>query len=393
MKVNFKLTSKHITCKGPDRQSVPLATQLLSHTVATSLRRYQSNDPNAQKLADLIDLINNWMDVMNSRNLNEPLPLKKPIGEDFLVQFNVLDEMARRISAIKCVDRNTLMPFQKGIIISISSTKELFKDMTENFGIEFMMTKKLNQDALENFFSQLRTRGGLDDHPTPLQALYRIRMIILGKNPGIIQKNVNTVLDGLEEEFVMKTVFQKCEIEIPEINKPAAPEDLVYDSDSSSIASSVHSFHFKSETEHDGFLYLMGWIARKFRDQFPYLGDYTKNLTRNTDSMIHDLSYGGLTDPSSKWVEQAKLLERGFQKCHKNGKFRYNRNIVGRLSNLLSNKYPDIPKEIIKAFVKIRTIIRMRALNLQIKEAKSRKRKFIQDKNEKSTKKMKKIVN
>jgi hypothetical protein len=43
-----------------------------------------------------------------------------------------------------------------------------------------VLTHKVNQDSLDNFFSQLRTCGGLDDHPTTLNALYRIRLIILG---------------------------------------------------------------------------------------------------------------------------------------------------------------------------------------------------------------------
>jgi len=40
----------------------------------------------------------------------------------------------------------------------------------------------VNQDSLESFFSLIRSRGGLNDHPTTLNALYRIRIIVLGKN-------------------------------------------------------------------------------------------------------------------------------------------------------------------------------------------------------------------
>jgi hypothetical protein len=50
----------------------------------------------------------------------------------------------------------------------------------ELYGAEFLLTTKVNQDALENLFSQIRTCGGLDDHPTPLNALFRLRIIMLG---------------------------------------------------------------------------------------------------------------------------------------------------------------------------------------------------------------------
>lgn len=76
--------------------------------------------------------------------------------------------------------------------------------MKSQYGVTFMLTKKLNQDALESFFGQIRTRGGLDDHPTPLSAIYRIRMIILGKSPGVVQSNLNC-LPPIDEEFVLKS--------------------------------------------------------------------------------------------------------------------------------------------------------------------------------------------
>lgn len=52
-----------------------------------------------------------------------------------------------------------------------------------------MLTHRLNKDALDNLFSQIRTRGGLNDHPTPLNALFRIRMTILGKNQCDLKNN------------------------------------------------------------------------------------------------------------------------------------------------------------------------------------------------------------
>lgn len=59
-------------------------------------------------------------------------------------------------------------------------------------GLIYFLTSKINQDALENLFSQLRSRGGSNDHPTLSFALYRLRMIILGKYPGVVSTSSNT---------------------------------------------------------------------------------------------------------------------------------------------------------------------------------------------------------
>jgi hypothetical protein len=45
-------------------------------------------------------------------------------------------------------------------------------NVQELYGAEFLLTTKVNQEALENLFSQIRTCGGLDDHTTPLNALF-----------------------------------------------------------------------------------------------------------------------------------------------------------------------------------------------------------------------------
>ena len=50
--------------------------------------------------------------------------------------------------------------FQKGILVSIKATLELYSELkSEN--ICFLLTSRVNQDALENFFSQVRYMGAV----------------------------------------------------------------------------------------------------------------------------------------------------------------------------------------------------------------------------------------
>lgn len=156
LSVNFRLTSQHIECKGSDRQNVPLATQLLSHTTAVALRQYQSENPVALRLSKFISVVNDWFDVMNSRNLYETQNSKKPFGLNLDHQNKILDEMFSMVETMRCAHSPDMLPFQEGILVSIKSTQLLYRDMVETYGVTFLLTKKINQDALENFFGQVQ---------------------------------------------------------------------------------------------------------------------------------------------------------------------------------------------------------------------------------------------
>ncbi|KAG5874240.1 hypothetical protein JTB14_030468 [Gonioctena quinquepunctata] len=147
----FKLSEKHLS-KRTEKQNVTLASQLLSHSTATAIKRYNTEESN--NLEYFIQFVNDWFDTMNLRNLKESQDFKKP--------YQAHKE-------------------QKAILLSIRSLKELSEEMEKRNGINFILTSKLNRNAVENLFGQLRSRGGLDYHPTPMNLLYRLRMVVLGK--------------------------------------------------------------------------------------------------------------------------------------------------------------------------------------------------------------------
>lgn len=293
------------------------------------------------------------------------------------------NEMFTMVSGMRCAHNPDRLPFQEGILISILSTKALYNDMISCYdNISFLLTKKLNQDALENFFGQIRTRGGLDDHPSPLSAIYRIRMIILGKSPGVVQSNSN-YLPPLDEEFVAPKVYKSCEMKLTVEGLKIPPTiGTVVSSDGSSLSSADSDFQFKSVTEKDGHIYLSGWICRKFRTKYPFLGNYTYQRKESPDlidynfcenNIVQTLSHGGLMEPSKEWLRQSLKLEQHFLKCHKDGTFRYKENVSRRLTKYGVLKYPEFPKEIMLTYFKQRSIIRMRTLNTQMLEEKNKK--------------------
>lgn len=104
----FKLTMKHITVTGSERQNVRMAAQILSHTTAVNLRRHFGQYEEALLLAEIIEKINAWFDVMNSYQIYNTVPSKKCYGTDIQLQNGILDDMAEFISNMRTLNRHSL---------------------------------------------------------------------------------------------------------------------------------------------------------------------------------------------------------------------------------------------------------------------------------------------
>lgn len=92
--------------------------------------------------------------------------------------------------------------------MSITSTKGLRTEMEQKFGNKYLLTHRNNQDCLENFYSQVRYRNGPSDHPSPVECLYNIKQIILGKNPGLAKHLKTNTIEREVEEYASATLFK-----------------------------------------------------------------------------------------------------------------------------------------------------------------------------------------
>ena len=60
----------------------------------------------------------------------------------------------RNTSFLNSKGRLVKQPFQTGIIVSIQSVRHLYHELRAE-GISYLLTSKVNQDALENIFSSI----------------------------------------------------------------------------------------------------------------------------------------------------------------------------------------------------------------------------------------------
>ena len=159
----FKLTEKHFQCIGSERQRVKIAAQVFSKSTAEALREADAEEHG--KYADFLELWNDFFDVANAtREVHPDNPLKSGYGgPNVVAQKEILDqtfEHALKLRGITKAGRTKkgLIPFQKGIMMVCRAIPMIWQQLQERYpdDIAFMLTARLNQDIIENFFSCIR---------------------------------------------------------------------------------------------------------------------------------------------------------------------------------------------------------------------------------------------
>ncbi len=168
--------------KGTERQRVKFAVQLLSGTVAKALTFLGNHgdikSKNWSPTADFIQLINDWFDIFNL-SIKIDSAGKRHAFQKYDKQLETISKITKTIKCLRVSGK--FLRFQKGILISCQSLETLYSSLHERFGMSYIMTRRLNQDILEHFFSVIRQMGRCHDHPTSLSFHHRLKVYIMGK--------------------------------------------------------------------------------------------------------------------------------------------------------------------------------------------------------------------
>ncbi|CAD7077544.1 unnamed protein product [Hermetia illucens] len=198
--------------------------------------------------------------------------------------------MTQTMRKLRVRGKTTLLPFQKGIIQTNNALVQLFDQLQQNCGTKYILTHRLNQDVLENFFSIIRSKGGLHDHPDQLEFKYRLRLHIMGHNEGAVSTATNTDVDDtpdLDPIFTGKVLHSLTQ-PVP-INEDIQEKEL-------------------SDFEYDGLENLAGFICHKMKSLHSDIGvnlDENQNLAR-----VDHFSEGGLTKPTDAFMNTVQKLEQ-----------------------------------------------------------------------------------
>lgn len=62
----------------------------------------------------------------------------------------------------------------------------------ELYDVQFIMTRRLNQDGLEHFFGIIRQMNGCYDHPDAVNFKYRFKKYLLGRQVVLLSNKTNS---------------------------------------------------------------------------------------------------------------------------------------------------------------------------------------------------------
>lgn len=155
---------------------VKLATQVFSYSVFVGMSfyiRFGCLPAEAAETAQFIQTIDQLFDILNSSQTFSPKKYNAAFsGQTFQLQF--LTECLTLFNNLEVRDRNNVnitkkIKFINSFKISINSVIHLFNFLRDTAGFKYLLTRRLNQDCLENHFGKIRSENGNCINPTPIQ--------------------------------------------------------------------------------------------------------------------------------------------------------------------------------------------------------------------------------
>jgi uncharacterized protein YukE len=386
VKLCYKLDPSFLTLKGNERQRVAPAKAVFSRTTAKAIEILTGN----KRVASFVELIDSFTDIMNSKSPYPPSshPMRAPFGpeENYEIQKKILEEVKLEMTGLRVKGKKSMLPFQKGFIISIISLFGLFDDLTK-VGLRYIMTCRLTQDVLESFFSQIRGAGVFADHPTASEVISRIRKIMLSNKMPKPSPKVNVEAEGnsrfdvyLTAELIDSAFTQEELNESPVSTNNTMEDDAAHLTDYDEPSNNLDEAEVeKSWAEKEALAYVAGYVAYKVRKVDPSLGKMSRDTAKedlSNETWIKSLSHGKLTVPSEEWKSVITKFENVFLEYHGEGTaFSKKPNVIKNLKLILSERFPTVCPQAIHVYSRIRTFIRLRAINRNIEDKRGQLKK------------------
>lgn len=161
LKVAYKISQYHLDLQGTERQKVLPAMQLLSANTAAALRwcGQKSFLENVEwvETARMIQLLNDWFDIFNSKLMYGKHSGKNAYSKNLEEQNAILHKVTSFTYKLRVGSHKSLI-FQKGFIMCNNSLEQLLPYLSKMYStdnIEYVITNRLNQNLLENFFYKI----------------------------------------------------------------------------------------------------------------------------------------------------------------------------------------------------------------------------------------------
>ena len=225
-----KLTEKHIHPNNFSKMKVKYASQVLSHTVAASICTYvrlRGLPETAMHTANVLLMFDSLFDCFNSSSLHSTKKYKCALSENsqhlgffeeafcYIKALQVFEGDKNVTSRVKCLN---------GWLVTINATRLLWEQLKAQHGFKFLLTRRLNSDALENFFGAIRKQGGNSDNPTPVQFSRAFRKLFCS---SFLSSSTGNCAEDFDEVLATVGTPSSTPVLIPTAPKPQPAGRLI----------------------------------------------------------------------------------------------------------------------------------------------------------------------
>ena len=321
-----KLKKKHLKVNSFGKMRVYLAAQVLSHSVAKAIGTLCSlgiYPPEHMATSNFVEMFDCLFNVFNGTLISSSAKYRHPITLDsshhqFLdTALNWLENLRYALKPSKLMHAKNL-PCMSGWIHNIIALKQFLPTILGvEPGVEYIVTNRLNQDAIENLFSVIRGKGSHHDNPDPQQFRYRLRQVMVDKilipsKVSNCQDDVDSFLVNLTQDRA-STIGTQQHLTMPHATEPLQMMNLL----KSCAASDL--IHLENAVA-----YVSGWILKKVYplvcneclvklEFYPQKGQATPlQLTLIEMKQYEDCIHGGLKRPSFHLFKTVKSFEQDF---------------------------------------------------------------------------------
>lgn len=367
---------------------VNLAAQVLSRTVAAGIFTHSSLgllSPEAVHTADFIYKIDQLFDLFNSATKEHYKEFKGAL-KNSTGHLHFIDEMIKYIQSWQIYTTpNTRVYCISGWISNLYSLKMLWNDIKSS-NVLYLLTRRLNQDCLENLFATVRNRFGNSDHPSPTNFRLALKSIVSNsllqppptancRNELIPFLREINITEGCDTDSITdKDIFRDLSVEdeddpTPLIEYNSAEENaLTY-----VIGYACHKY-LKKHTD-------CSWCKKVLCEEENAFDDYSKIFSHFKAEEKHDSLFGRLIMPKSEVLNTFRNYENFFRnninKClsHKSISQSMCKLLVSNIKSGFELCSKENERKFILKFIKMRIFFHIKQINKDHREQQVLKRK------------------
>ena len=353
-----KLHERHIQWNR-QKMKVKLAAQTLSSSVADAIAfcdetLHLPKFQNSSATVNFIRIIDHLFDILNSRNplakgYKAPMRLQnEEVWRPFLLHA-VQHLMGLKLANGQLICNSLRKTGVIGFVASAQSAIRLFDNLIkEESLLKYLLTYKFSQDHLELFFAVIRSRGGNNNNPSPLQlrATWK-RLLTHNHVKDVATGNCEPTnacklltINGCIEQMQRKLGVDLDSLSRSRQNNPdEETKSVCVDHDYMPSMTSLSKF------VDNVIVYIAGFVVRSLQSELHCdicIGSlrYVRqdDVCQSDFGLIETKDRGGLISPSNDVIAVCKSAELSIRKIiGPSQKPAIKNNVTVRIENVLSN--------------------------------------------------------